>query len=45
LSEPVLLAIYLTSAILLSWGFHLAVEKPFMNASRKVGKENLVTVS
>jgi peptidoglycan/LPS O-acetylase OafA/YrhL len=32
-----LLLVYLTTSILLSWGFYLAVEQPFMKLSRRFG--------
>lgn len=37
-SHPVFFLIYLPSAILLSWGFYVAVEEPFMLMSRNVGR-------
>ncbi len=37
-SGAVFLLMYLPTAILISWGFYIAVEKPFMAMSQKVGK-------
>ncbi|WP_433963849.1 acyltransferase family protein [Tunturiibacter gelidiferens] len=36
-----LLLVYLTTCILLSWGFYLAVELPFMKLSRQAGTRNV----
>lgn len=39
-SPPVFFLIWFPSAILLSWGFYVAVEEPFMVWSRNVGRRN-----
>jgi peptidoglycan/LPS O-acetylase OafA/YrhL len=38
ISPPVFFLIYFPTAILLSWGFYVAVESPFMVMSRNVGR-------
>jgi peptidoglycan/LPS O-acetylase OafA/YrhL len=43
-SHPVFFLLYLPTAILLSWGFYLAVEKPFMVISRKVGRRPALSI-
>jgi peptidoglycan/LPS O-acetylase OafA/YrhL len=42
-SPPVFFLIYLPTAILLSWGFYVAVESPFMMMSRNVGRRSSQT--
>ncbi|OJV41505.1 MAG: hypothetical protein BGO25_17595 [Acidobacteriales bacterium 59-55] len=37
-SHPVFFLLYLPTAIVLSWGFYIAVERPFMLWSRSVGR-------
>lgn len=39
-SPPVFFLIYFPTAILLSWGFYVAVEEPFMVMSRNVGRRS-----
>jgi Predicted acyltransferases len=39
-SPPVFFLIWFPTAILLSWGFYVAVEEPFMVWSRNVGRRN-----
>jgi len=39
-SHPVFFLIYFPTAILLSWGFYVSVESPFMVMSRNVGRHS-----
>lgn len=43
-SHPIFFLLYFPTAIFLSWGFYLAVEKPFMLWSRSVGRRKAVPV-
>ncbi|HUZ93685.1 MAG TPA: acyltransferase [Edaphobacter sp.] len=43
-SHPVFFVIYFPTAVLLSWAFYAAVEKPFMLWSHKVGRRKTVPV-
>jgi peptidoglycan/LPS O-acetylase OafA/YrhL len=44
IGRPSLFLLYMTTSLLLSWGFYLTVEKPFMMISRKVGSGTRVLV-
>lgn len=41
-SHPIFFLLYLPMAIVLSWGFYVAVERPFMLWSRSVGRHRAV---